>query len=94
VDAVTGFTQNPCLQLFVGVRQAVEVAQGHEVVLDVFDAGFDAPLLLRIPRRTGRDDKTVAQRAFAVGTLDLRLVVAGAGDGALGVSITTCLGTR
>ena len=51
VDAVAGFAQDPGLQLFVGVREAVEFAQRHEVVLDVLDAGFDAALLLRIARR-------------------------------------------
>ena len=63
----------------------MEVAQRHEVVLDVLDAGFYPAFLLRITRRARRDDKTVAERAFAIGALDLRLVVAGAGDRALGV---------
>ena len=85
VDAVAGLAQDPCLQLFVGVRQTVKVAQRYEIILDVFDAGFHPPFLLWITWRTRCDDKTVAKRTLAVGALHLRLVIAGAGDGALGV---------
>ena len=49
------------------------------------DARFHDAIFLRIPRRTGVDSKTVTFGTFAVRSLNIGLVIARFGDGALGV---------
>src|SRR5207244_8098669 len=82
--------KDPSAQLLVGVLEAVELSQRHKVVLDVFDARFNAAFLLGIARWTRRDDKTVAERTLAVGALDLWFVVARTGDGAFRIIDLMC----
>jgi len=85
VDAVACRAHDPFLELAIGVGQITEVTQGHEIVLDVFDAGFHDALFLRISGRAGGDEEAVSLGDFGIGPLDLGIIVAGFGDGVLGV---------
>ena len=73
------------MQLLVGMRHAVKLAQRCEIALDVFDASFDPPLLGRIGDRTRVNHEAVAQCQFTIGALYCRFVVTGLGDRAFGV---------
>lgn len=85
VNAVAGLGRDPVLHLAVGVSKIAEFPQGQEAGLHVLYTGLDDALLLRVARRAGVDPEAVAFRAFGVGALDVGLIQAGAGDGALGV---------
>ena len=85
VYPVSRLVPNPGLQLLIGVRQAMELAQRHEVALDMLDACLDAALLGGVRHRTGVDHEGVAKSEFPVGPLHGRLVVAGTRDGAFRV---------
>ena len=67
------------------MRDAAKLAQRHEVVLHIFDARLDPPLLPRILNRTGVDPERVSEGQIGVRALHGRLVVAGARDGGLEV---------
>jgi hypothetical protein len=46
-----------------------KLAQGQEVALEVFDAGLDDALLLRVMRRAGVDLEAVAFGTLGIGAL-------------------------
>ncbi len=85
MDTVAGFSHHPGLQLAVRVCQSAELAQGQKAALDIFDAGLDDALLLRIAWRAGIDLEAIAFGALGIGPLHLRLIETGLGDGAFGV---------
>ena len=60
VDAVTRLLHDPDHQLLVGVGKIAELAQRQEFVLDVLDARFHPPFLLRIRHRAGGNEEPVA----------------------------------
>ena len=85
VDAVASGAEQPGAQLRIGVGEIAELAQRYERTLDVLHPRLHPALLLRVARRAGLDLESVALSALGVGTLHLGVVVASAGDGALGV---------
>ena len=85
VDTVAGRAHDPLQQLAVGVGDIPEVTQGQEVVLDVLDPGLDDSLFLGVSWRTRGDEEAVALGYLGIGPLYLWIMVAGLGDGALGV---------
>ena len=48
VNAVARLTHDPCTQLLIGMRYAMEITQRDEVVLDIFDPRFHPSLFSRI----------------------------------------------
>jgi len=40
VYAIAGHLQDPVFEFFIGIRQAAELSQRHEVLFDIFDAGL------------------------------------------------------
>ena len=79
------FAQHPFLKLTLGVVTVKKFPQGQEGALEVFHPRFHDPLLLRVMGRARINPETVALGILAIGALDLRIVDAGLGDGALGV---------
>jgi len=85
VDAVSGRAHDPLMELTVGVGQIPKFPQRLEALFDVLDAGLDHAFLLGIPWRAGGNEEGVAFGKLGIGPLGLRLVIAGADDGAFGV---------
>ena len=85
VDAVSGGAEQPRAQLRIGVGEVAELAKRNERALDVLHSGLHPALLFWVSRWAGFDLESVALGALGVGTLHLGVVVASAGDGALGV---------
>ncbi len=55
VDAVAGIGEDPLVELGIGILEAAELTGGYEGSLEVLDAGFHTPFLLRVPPGTGID---------------------------------------
>ena len=85
VDPVAGGAEQPGAQLRIGVGEVAELAQRYERALDVLHRGLHPALFFRVAHRAGLDLESVALGALRVGTLHLGVVVASAGDRALGV---------
>ncbi len=85
VDAVTRLSHQPLAQLVIGMGEIAKLAQRHEARLDVFHAGFNAALLLRVSRRAGQNTETISGGQLRIGALHLGLVITGPRDGALRV---------
>ena len=85
VDAVAGRAEQPGAKLRIGVDEIAELAKRYERALDVLHRRLDPALLLRVAHRAGLDLESVALGALRVGTLHLGVVVASAGDRALGI---------
>ncbi len=85
MDAVACRFHDPLLELFIGIGQRAECAQGNKAVFDVLDAGFNPAFLLGIAGRARRDDKPVAFGHLPIGALDFGIMVTGFGNSALGV---------
>jgi hypothetical protein len=83
--AVAGFLHDPAFGLGIQIRQIAEFLERQEVALEVFDAGFDDALLLRVVRRTGIDAKPIAASGIGVGALGFGVMDTCLGDGAFGV---------
>ena len=77
---VAGLFHHPRHQLLVGIGEIPEVTQRCEVILDIFYARFNTPLFLWIGHWARTDQEAIALGAFRIGTLYLRIVVAGFGD--------------
>ena len=85
VDPVAGGAEQPGAQLGIGVGEVAELAQRYEGTLDVLHRGLHPALFFRVAHRAGLDLESVALGALRVGTLHHGVVVASAGDRALGV---------
>jgi len=85
VGAIPRIAHDPFQKLRVGVMEAAKGPCRQEVDFDGLHPRLDPALFLRFTRRAGRNQKAIRLGKGLIGALDLRIVVAGLGDGALGI---------